>query len=430
MPARVYLNLSDNLVNKIFFLFIPFTYALTFKIGFPLKLSEIALFILIFLYFFKRKITLQKQSLTEIKLLTLFCLFAVFSTLINLFWPYTYKLNLYESRFGYAFDSLFKLFYLLLAYAAFLFSVKSFSANQPKFLRIFIIGAIVAAIYAWYLFLGSFLRIPVLLLPGMDAQPQAVGLSIGTFIRCGTFKEGNYMGLFLLISAAMAFYAQRPRVGYFFLLTILTTVSSMGILCGILFLLLYNFKKLFTKKNLVKLFVFLIAFAALFLILLSNKDFQFLLYSKIFGQTKEITNNAEFSKADRLNSTVTAFQIGLHNPVFGVGLSNYSRHQKEYNADKRFFIQDFKSIPNNVYAELFSELGILGFLLFLGFLFRLYRLTKKYDKPALRIGFICTLLYLIAFPTYTMFFLWVFWGLVASLPVAGNSAPALAHQKP
>jgi len=422
MSARLYLSLSNNFVNNIFFLFIPFTYALTFNIGFPLKLSEIALFILIFLYSFKGKFTIQKQSITIIKLLTLFCVFALLSTFINLLWIYPYKLNAYESRFGYAFDSLFKLFYLLLAYSAFLFSLKSFAYNQSKFLKIFLIGAILAAIYSWYLFLGSFLRIPVLLLPGMDTQPQAVGLSIGTFIRCGTFKEGNYMGLFLVIAAAIAFYASRPKVGYFLLFTIVTTVSSMGILCGIIFVLLYNFKKLFTKKNLLKLLIFLIGFAVLFLILLSNKDFQFLLYSKIFGQTKAITNNAEFSKADRLNSSVTAFRIGLHNPILGVGLSNYSLHQKEYNADKRFFVQDFKSIPNNVYAELFSELGIIGFFIFLYFLYRLYRITKVYDKSALRIGLICTMLYLLAFPTYTMFFIWVFWGLIASLSVVESKA--------
>ena len=419
MTGRLLLNLSDNLILKVFFFFIPFTYALTFNIGFPLKLSEIALFLIVGLYLFKGKISIQ--NLKEVKLIVLFCVFAVLSTLINLCWLYPYKLNVYNSRFGFAFDSLFKLFYLLLACAAYLCSIKSFSYNQYKFLKIFLIGSIIAAIYAWYLFLSSFLGIPVLLLPGMDDQPQTVGLSIGTFIRCGTFKEGNYMGLFLLISATIAFYSKKAKSGYFLLFTIITTVSSMGILSGIIFVFLYNFKKLFTKKNLIKLFIFILLFLSIFLALMSNKDFQFLLYSKIFGQTKEISNNAEFSKADRLNSSISALRMGLNNPVFGVGLSNYSLHQKEYNLDDRFFIPNFKSIPNNVYAELFSELGIIGFVLFIVFIYRLFRLTKIYASSALRIGLICTVIYLLAFPTYTMLFLWIFWGLITSLPTISSA---------
>lgn len=115
------------------------------------------------------------------------------------------------------------------------------------------------------------------------------------------------MGLFLLLAAVIAMYAGKVRTSYFLLLSILTTVSSMGIVCGFLFLVLYHFKKLFTKKNIIKLFAFFSALSIVFLILMGNKDFNFLITSKLTGSTTKITNPAEYSKVDRLNSTAVAY---------------------------------------------------------------------------------------------------------------------------
>ncbi len=149
---------------------------------------------------------------------------------------------------------------------------------------------------------------------------------------------------------------------------------------------------------------------------MQNKDFNFLVTSKLFGSTERITNNAEFSKAERINSMITAFNMGANNPVFGVGLSNYALHQKQFNEDPRFLYQNFKGIPNNIYLEIFSEIGMIGLLLFIYFLFLLYKLTYYDDTKILRYGFLSSLLYFLAFPTFTILFIWVFWGLIASLP--------------
>lgn len=413
---KLKLNLFDNFIIAIFFLFIPFTYALTFNLGFPLKISEISLFVLFIFILYKSRFKIYPLHQQAFLVISIFILYTFISLIINLFWQYPYELNSFISRFGYKVDSIMKFAYLLLAYFSFITASNAFILNQQKYMRLFIWGALAASIYSWYLFTTSLLGLPFILLPGMDESVQVLDLSFGTFIRCGTFKEGNYMGLFLLVSSFLAFYARRAKTAYFFLLTIITTMSSMAIICGTLFLFLYFFNKFFTRKNLHKLIVIAILVIVAFSLLMQNKDFNFLVTSKIFGNTKDISNNAEFSKADRINSIITSFRIGVNNPIFGVGLSNYALHQKEYNYDSRFFHLDFKGIPNNVYLEIFAETGIFGLLLFVYFLFLFFKLTYYDDSKILRYGLLSLLLYLIAFPTFTVLFIWVFWGLTASLP--------------
>jgi hypothetical protein len=416
LNMKLTVKLFDNFIIAIFFLFIPFTYALTVNLGFPLKISEVSLFVLFsfILYSSRFKIyTLQQQAFLVI---SLFVLITGISVLVNLLWVYPYQLNKFVSRFGYKFDSMMKYGYLLLAYFAFIVSTNAFSINQPKYIRFFIWGALLASFYSWYLFMTSLLGLPYILLPGMQGDIQVANLSFGTVIRCGTFKEGNFMGLFLLVAAIFSFYTHRTKTAYFFLTTILTTMSSMAMICGTIFLFLFYFNKFFTKRNLYKLFISAIVVTILFSVLLQNKDFNYLVTSKLFGNTSRITNTAEFSKADRINSIITAFKIGINNPVFGVGLSNYALHQKEYNVDARFFNENLKSIPNNIYLEIFCEIGLTGLLLFVYFLYLMYNLTAYDPSKIIKYGFLSTLVYFIAFPTFTILFIWVFWGLIVSLP--------------
>ena len=71
-----------------------------------------------------------------------------------------------------------------------------------------------------------------------------------------------------------------------------------------------------------------------------------------------------------------------------------------------------KLIPNNVYIELLSELGVLGLTLFASFLVALYRRAKAPGLTPLRLTLIATLFAFNAFPTYSVMFLWAFFGLI------------------
>lgn len=407
------IHLNDNLLLRIFFIFIPFNYALTLKVGFPLKISEVFLIlILVFYLYFNKALVLNSKIL---KLFLLFCLYVTISTIINLFWVYDYRLNVYETRIGYKFDSVLKLIYLYLSFFALILSARAFSYKKNIYINYFLLGATICACYSWYLFTFSLFKLPVILLPGMDAQPQVASLSFGNVIRCGTFKEGNFLGLFMLISAVIALYAGNGKKYLFFLATTIISFSSIAVLCSFVFIFLFYFGKYFTRKNLPKLAIFFSSVVILFLLILNNKDFKFLITSKFFGNTKAISNNAEFSKADRLNSINNAIKIGGQNPVIGVGLSNYALHLLEVNENELFFRPNFKDIPNNVYAEILSECGYIGLFLFCLILWYLYSTTKIDESKILRKGFIATLLYFVAFPTFTILFIWVFWGLIVSL---------------
>jgi O-antigen ligase len=110
--------------------------------------------------------------------------------------------------------------------------------------------------------------------------------------------------------------------------------------------------------------------------------------------------------------------MGIDNPVFGIGLSNFALHYKYYNEiyGSGFKNYDSKVIQNNVYAEIFSELGLIGLFLFGLFIYSLY-LESKHDKSkVLTFGLLGCFFYFMAFPTFTILFMWVFFGLIHSLP--------------
>ncbi|MES2397294.1 MAG: O-antigen ligase family protein, partial [Bacteroidota bacterium] len=127
----------------------------------------------------------------------------------------------------------------------------------------------------------------------------------------------------------------------------------------------------------------------------------------------ELEEKAAQLEADRLDLIKVAFLIGANNPILGVGISNYALHYKQYGYDKRFK-RDFKVIPNNVYAEIFSETGVIGLFLFFYFLFLLLQQTSSDKTNVLKYGLIVSMVYLLAFPTYTVLFIWVFFGLITS----------------
>src|SRR5205823_7781395 len=123
-------------------------------------------------------------------------------------------------------------------------------------------GAFAASCYAWYLMLSSSFHIPYLLLPGMDNPPQRLNLSWGNIVRCGTFKEGNYMGLFLFICGILARYDNRNKLGNFFFATIITTFSTVCIFCVVIY---FVFNSLYSKnkaKTIVSLAAIVLIFSA------------------------------------------------------------------------------------------------------------------------------------------------------------------------
>lgn len=407
-------NLYDNYIVYLFFIFLGFSYALTFNLGFPLKISEVALGILVIFFLIRKRFHLYALNLLPNKIFLLFIILTVVSTITNLFWNYDYDLKQFDSRFGYKIDSILKMFYVILAYFAFLLVTNALTTNKQKYLDLFLIGAVIAALYGWYLFISSLAGIPYLILPGITPPLQTFALFGQAVVRSGTFLEGNYMGLFLLIAGIVAIYLNRTKTAIFLLLSVITTVSTMGISCLILFLGLHFFSKYFTKKHLPKLIALLIAGLLTLSLLSTQQAFRDVVINKLTSNTDKL-NQESFSKADRLNSTYAAINMGLANPFIGVGISNYALHYENFNTDPRFANRNFKVIPNNVYTEILAELGIFSFIAFLLFIASLFKLASHDKTSVLRNGLIVLSIYLLTFPTFTLLFIWFYFGLIASV---------------
>jgi len=345
---------------------------------------------------------------------------------------------MYTTRFGYTGDSLTRFFYFVLALLAFFVATDMFLTHRRKYINIWLYGAVLAAAYTWYMVVFSFLHLPVYLLPGMAHPPQQIDAFHRLIIRCGTFLEGNMMGLYLILSAALGFYNRKYKTGIFLLLTVFTTFSTLSIVSVFIFLILYFHRAIFRRKYMVFALPAL-AFMILALFFFTKTTFyRSYVYNKLFSDASKAANSQAYSKADRIFSIRTAYNMGMGNPVWGVGLSNYSRHFDRYqtrgNLDEglysSFLRKNEKVIPNNIYLELWAETGGIALLLFASFLGILLYYARKDPSRALFPALVCMMLCFIANPSFIMIYIWSFMG----LPVADyihhkkQQKPASPHE--
>lgn len=401
-------------IKKVFLVFLPFTQALTLNIFFPLKISEIALVILIFFYINKK--TISKDWIWFINnnlIIVLLGILVTISFFVNIPWNYPYLPKVIPFRINRVGDSFIRLCYFYLCIAAYFYSFRLFT-KDIKILEKWILGAMIAAIYGWYLFISSGLNLPYLKLPGMG-EPQ----TLNGFIRCSTFKEGNYYGLFLLLSASVSFYLKKIKQGWFLLLSVIVSMSTISVISVFIFVFYYYRKRILKLNVMLKLVpVFIIGV----LIFIQTDFYQRFVYKKLFESTKTLTQN-NFSKVDRVITGKVAFYSGIDNPFFGVGPANYGLHYDYYNKYKKIVVnrseyfdrfaqrKNERAIPNNVYLEVMSEYGVFALLLFMLFLFLV--LTKAYylKEDAIVGGMFSIISSFNAFPSFIMLFIWVFFAI-------------------
>ena len=367
------LNVSlQKFLLIIFFIFMPFAQALTFDIGFPLKISEISMICIIFLY--HNRVKLKKCDV----ILICFMLIALLSFFVNMLWEYNYTLNInYTKRFGENIDSFSKFIYLFFIILSFIILRNVFDKNKVIYIKYFFLGAVLAIFYSWYLTLSGVFYYRPLLLFGIG-EPQVISFQNWTLIRSGTFLEGNYMGVFIFISVVLSLYYKRIFLTIFFTVSMITTFSTIGLL-SLLFFYSYFNEYVLTKIN------------------IFNSD---------------INNNGAMSREERKESIIKGINMAIDNPFFGVGISNYAKHFDYYDLDKRIFQNiNIKVIPNNIYVEIISELGFIAFSLFIIFLYKIYRLISN---NILMGGFLGCCLYFNALPSYTIIVIWFFFAFLLS----------------
>jgi len=130
-----------------------------------------------------------------------------------------------------------------------------------------------------------------------------------------------------------------------------------------------------------------------------------------------VTDTSNVSLVQRINETYHAWRMFLAHP-WGVGMGNYGYFFGDYPDLFTWITADFTSsrrIPNNIYLEVLCEHGAVGFALFVGILGAMGwpLLRRRFWIPAA--GFLLLIVYFLAFPTFRISFIWVFWGWIVWL---------------
>ena len=404
---------------------LPFTYALTLKIGFPLKIYELACIFLIPTLFVlgclngSLKVKLNRAEKKMFYILGLFLLVYIISAVLGLRKLYV-ELDAFPAwavgRFHPIAGSIFKVAYLIFDILLFLIILRYSKSRLDYYIKAWLVGGILASIYTWYLFTYSIFGLHPFLLPGMKEPLQVIGGFSGeSIIRSGTFLEGNFMGAYLLLSVVLCLYMFdliRSKwylfFALFFSVTLLTTFSTINILLLVAVLSMYflhivsrNFDGLHKPVLLGASFIGILIclFAAS-----KSRYVQKHVFLKLFNPSE--------SKIERLNHAITGLRIFSEYPLTGVGPGNYGFYYPVYQVmDDVMERNDRKKIPNNIYVELLSESGIIGFLsmlLFISILLRKFRNTSHRRNFSLFLGMISICLLWMAYPTFLITFQWVY----------------------
>jgi O-antigen ligase len=387
---------------------LPFTYAFTVNLSFPLKVYEVALAFALLTYLSDLKLPLTPGSRGVFRSLVWFTVAAAALTLVRFALPAEGSSTTdFGARFGPAGDATAKLLYLVLGVLGFLLYARTAYIDERRYLRAWRIGAIMAAVYSWYLFAAGLLGIDPLLLPGI-ADPKYFSVAGRTFVRSGTFQEGNFLGLFLLVSVGIALYERRRLLAALLSLTVLLTFSTINALALAIFWIMVWFRSHSTMSmsRRVRYAVFGVLVALIMGFVLYQTGY---LQSVIFGKlgTEELG-----SRVKRIAFVIAGLRMFGDHPLLGVGISQFGYFYNFYQPlGLAGVAETVKLIPNNIYVELLAELGIFGFLLFATFLVAVYRGLRGPELAPLRWTFVAMLFSLNGFPTYTVMFLWAFFGL-------------------
>lgn len=401
MTPQIPLN-SNNFFCKLFLLGLPWFIIPNYgRMTIPLGSLLLSL-ALLYEFLFFRKITLGNDKKIPVrKLLILFWFYCLFNSIVsysNLSSANFDVLHLTDKDINYYAVALARLIQIILVFVSF------------EYMRLSKINAIDAM--SWWL-KG--------MLTSLTYHLYLYGFTSDELLqRGGTFLEGNFAGLYYLLSFFIALQLYNFRANFFVFLTIILslvgiilTKSTAAILS--LFLALLVREIFYPGKAIVKIKRILICFVVTGSII-TALNFTILegsISEKISGQE---SNEYTFSRVDRIASFNVAIELFNKSPLIGTGLQSYGFLIEEVPEEIKFVNYDysFRRISNNVYAEILAELGLLGIILFVYLITRLLRLIRINNAHNYCAAFFGVLIYWLAFPTFSMLYVWCFFGLASS----------------
>jgi O-antigen ligase len=208
---------------------------------------------------------------------------------------------------------------------------------------------------------------------------------------------GGFVGAFWLILIGFLFGELKGKyksliliLSLFFLLSIFLTGERSNTIKAILSLIIFSFflKEYSLKAKLLTFSTLLIIF---FSILLNSQFLKLRFVDQILAEKKDLNENI-YIKLQK-----SGLEIFKNNPWFGVGNKNFRVITcEDYNNDNKIYTKKFCSThPHQIYVELLSEHGLLGFLFIMIILYILIFSKIKeiiFSKNYLSIGSFCYLI--------------------------------------
>ncbi len=417
--SRLPLCLSIILVT------LPFTNSVTVPVGFPLKIYELVAAVGI-LSLLGNGVQLGRLATIPVYWIA-FAGASLFASAfgLNLIYEHgTHMLEWAHGRYQPLVNTIYHYCYLLLDIGILMLVVQCLHRGwltARAFVKYWLTGSLLAVVYAVALNVVLLLGLsPVLLLRWDKIQyMQMAGFNIA---RTGPFLEGNYFGLYLVLSLTLALWAaQRFPDRYFrlvlpvLLLGVLISASPTAIVCTLVLLML---ALVFGGVSPWLRLAGAVGGVLIIAVMIGTGLMQTLIVDKFslifFGG---VTDTHNVSLVQRVNESYHAWQMFLDYPL-GVGMGNFGYLFGNY-PDLFLWLQtDFvntKRIVNNVYLEVLCEHGILLGILFLYLvLLKIYRLLIV-RQWLLSVGMVLLAVYFLAFPTFRLALIWVFWGFVVWL---------------
>lgn len=369
---------------------VPFT-----ATSFPLPLATFfAVISLLPIFIFNLSRYIMKPSITKLPFLFfIYCLASVCVGYFNLARLDKLDLVLYRSEYiSYLEIGLKKILQIFYSISAFYVFSEIKSKHLSKLIFWWKIGFLVALIVHAYLFFANTEE----LLP-----------------RAGTFEEGNFAGLYYILTFNLAcFFENKNLKNIIFYIVlcgvgVLLSESTIGVFVFAVNVSLILFKEASAPRRIHIVSVFFGVLVLLFVFDINH------FYDKIFADSLSVYN---FSKYDRISSFYAGVEILRQYPLLGLGVEAYGFLANDYldQSQLKFYDFSFRRIPNNVYIEVFSEFGVIGSFIFWIFIIKaLKRLNRS--SIILAAGVVTILLYWIAFPTFSVAYIWVYLGVCFSL---------------
>jgi O-antigen ligase len=282
--------------------------------------------------------------------------------------------------------------------------------NIRNLKRYYIYASNFVSLYGIYQFsMCLFTKRYVSILPNSSPVPNVNGRAVGTFF------EGGYMALFVgaaifILIREKEMFRRRIFLGSLSLniLALLATQSTGGILAILISFLYMRLTFRINMKMIIAAMLCIVSLYVGYFLFKTKIDASIRFFSTMNYSLLQNGLGSE-SAADRITKVLKAVNMFTENPIFGVGLGQYSWLYDDYLPYS--LTDDIGSVvPLNVFVQLLAENGLVGFFCVSIFFAVLWSRSDKSYRGLL----LYVLISMNFYPTYKFLFMWVLFALIFS----------------